>query len=113
MPRKLVNSYIVGFVLSLALTFEAYLLVTSRAFSPGALIGILLSLAALQLLVQLFFFLHLDRAARAPWNIIMFLFMVLTALMVVVGSMWIMRNLDYRDLHPERTNRYIRQNEDL
>jgi cytochrome o ubiquinol oxidase operon protein cyoD len=113
MSRKLVISYIVGYVLSLALTGEAYLLAVDHAFHPAQLVTILLLLAVAQLFVQLFFFLHLDRAIRSPWNIVAFLFMVVTVLTVVLGSLWIMRHLDYSHADSNRATEYLHKNEDL
>ena len=93
------KSYIIGFVLSLALTIEAYLLVVNHSYASSSLLIILLVMAIVQLLVQLFFFLHLDRAIRAPWSIIMLLFMGMVVAIVVFGSLWIMQNLNYH-IHP-------------
>ncbi len=106
--------YIIGFVLSLLLTTEAYILTTSHSFATGTIIIIVLVLAIVQLLVQLFFFLHLDRMAKTPWNILMFVFMAFTVSLVIFASLWIMKNLDYGHTHPaEQTSQYLKNNEDL
>lgn len=55
----------------------------------------LIGFAISQLLVQLIFFLHLGRESKPRWNILVFLFAALVVLIVVVGSLWIMNNLDY------------------
>lgn len=113
MKHRLLTSYIVGFILSLALTGEAYLLAVDHTFHLMQLIVILLLLAVAQLFVQLFFFLHLDRAIKAPWNIVAFLFMVITVLTVVLGSLWIMQHLDYSHAGSEQSSEYLHRNEDL
>lgn len=115
------RSYTIGFILSLALTIEAYLLVTNHTFSSRVLLAVVLGMAIIQLLVQLFYFLHLDRIVRTPWNIIAFLFTTLVVVIVVYGSMWIMQNLDYnmtRDgvgakdgMTPAETEQYIQDEE--
>ena len=110
---KDLRSYIIGFVLSLALTLEAYALVTSGLYSAGVTVTLILLLAIIQLLVQLFFFLHLDRAIRAPWNIVMLLFMGMVVAIVVFGSLWIMQNLNYHMQSPAQKEEYMLENEDL
>ena len=109
------KSYIIGYILSLVLTVEAYLMVVNQTFSPSVIIYTVLGLAIVQLLVQLFFFLHLNRAVRAPWNIIVLLFMGMVVAIIVFGSLWIMHNLNYNMSHkpmtPAETERYMQRHE--
>ncbi len=107
------KSYTAGFLLSLALTFEAYLLATNKTFSITTITITVLALAIVQLLVQLFFFLHFDRATKKSWNIVVFLFMALVVSIVVFGSLWIMKNLDYHMQSPADTEQYLKDNEGL
>jgi len=86
-----VKSLYLGLFLSLFLTFGMYVL-----NAPHPLI--LLGLAALQVLVQLFCFLHLGVEAKPRWNFMMFLFMAFTIAILVAGSLWIMANLDYNTM---------------
>jgi cytochrome o ubiquinol oxidase operon protein cyoD len=90
-----VMSYSVGFGLSLALTLVAYISVTQDIASGWALIFILTGLALVQLLVQLLFFLHLGRESKPRWNFQVMLFAAGVVLIVVFGSLWIMKNLQY------------------
>jgi cytochrome o ubiquinol oxidase operon protein cyoD len=96
------RTYVIGFVL-----------VVSHTFSPSKLIIIVLVLAVVQLVVQLFFFLHLDRMARSPWNIIILLFMGIVVSILVFGSLWIMQNLNYHMQTPAQINQYMQKNADL
>jgi cytochrome o ubiquinol oxidase operon protein cyoD len=95
------TTYIVGFLLSLELTIAAYLLVSRHvhshhaAFSHKYLIAMLIGLAVSQLMVQLVFFLHLSRESKPRWNLTVFSFAILVVLIVVIGSLWIMNNLNY------------------
>ncbi len=108
-----IRSYTIGFVLSIALTLEAFILVLNHSFSHPVVLVLILIMAVVQLLVQLFFFLHLDRAAKAPWNIIVLLCMGVVISIVVFGSLWIMQNLNYHMLSPAETEKYMQKNEDL
>jgi len=113
-PHISTKPYIIGFILSVLLTIEAYFLTVSHNFSTGTIIIIVLALAVVQLLVQLFFFLHMDRIAKAPWNFVMFGLMAATVVLVVFGSLWIMKHLDYGHHHTQtEINQYLKSNEDL
>jgi len=104
------RSYIIGFALSITLTVQAYILVTTNAISGAGLMYTILALAIVQLFVQLFFFLHLDKATRTSWNLLAFIFMVIVVCIVAFGSLWIMQNLDYH-MNPAETDTYIQQEE--
>lgn len=94
-------SYITGFVLSLILTVGAYLLVSQHVnghhlyLTHKFLIGVVMALAMVQLMVQLVFFLHLGREDKPRWNLRVLMFAALVVSILVVGSLWIMANLDY------------------
>jgi cytochrome o ubiquinol oxidase operon protein cyoD len=114
-----VASYIAGFVLSLMLTMTAYLLVLRHVnsyhsiLSHGTLVFMLVGLALTQLIVQLIFFLHLDRESKPHWNMTVLLFAVTVVVIIVFGSLWIMNNLNYHHPSTEQINKYIRSQGDL
>lgn len=107
-------SYIKGFVLSLALTLLAYLLVHTHLahhhqFPPDAFMGIALPvLAVIQLIVQLVFFLHVHKESKPRWNLVVMLFAALVVLIIVIGSLWIMYHLNY-NMTPQQQNYYLLQ----
>jgi cytochrome o ubiquinol oxidase operon protein cyoD len=88
--------YIIGFILSLILTFLSYAIVVEELLVGWQLLGAVAFLAASQAIVQLILFLHLGSESKPRWNLLVFLFMVLVLLIIVLGSLWIMYNLDYR-----------------
>ena len=99
-----VRSYSVGFSLSVVLTSAAYLAVTRHLTSGWGLIWLLSGLAVVQLLVQLIFFLHVGRESKPRWNLNALLFAAGVVLIIVFGSLWIMKNLQYnhaRSLSPQ------------
>lgn len=105
-----VASYTVGFVLSILLTIVPFTLVMKGLLSGWLLAGALLTFAVGQLLVQLVFFLHMGRESGPRWNLIVFLFMLLVVLIVVVGSVWIMNNLNY-NMMPHEMSEQLLQSE--
>lgn len=89
------KSYFLGFSLSIILTLIAYFIVVNGslpAFKTHIILG---ALASLQLLVQLIFFLHLASEEKPRWNLKSFIFTFITVIIVIVGSLWVMYNLDY------------------
>jgi cytochrome o ubiquinol oxidase operon protein cyoD len=105
-------AYISGYVLSIALTLLAYLLVKPHVLGRYDLIIAVASLAMVQLVVQLVFFLHLSQESRPRWRLQAFLFMIMVVAIVVVGSVWIMHNLNYH-MTPQEVKAYMQQNEGL
>lgn len=106
--------YIFGFGAALLLSVGSYLLVTEQVFATPLLAMVaILVLAALQLVVQLYCFLHLHGSRRSRDRTISFAFTMVMVLVIVIGSLWIMRNLDYRmGMSGDAMNEYMKkQNE--
>ncbi len=101
--------YVIGFLIALLLSVISYLVVTTGTFDAVMTMGIILSLAVVQLIAQLIFFLHLDIKGRSATRTATFLFTVAMMLVIVIGSIWIMRNLDYRmGMSGEAMNEYMK-----
>lgn len=94
------KSYLIGFIASLLLTCASFLLVATRVLSAQTLLYTIIILALLQALVQLRLFLHLGQEAKPRWETFVFYFMVLTLLVVAIGSLWVMYDLNYRMMSP-------------
>lgn len=105
-----IQAYIVGFALSLVLTLIAYCMVTYHVFTGVVLTTALLELAFIQLIVQLLFFLHLGQESRPRWNLIFFLLTFGILLLIMVGSLWIMSNLQY-NMTPQDMSKIIIEDE--
>src|SRR4051812_45155856 len=110
-----VRSYTVGFGLSLVLTIAAFSLAVNKVYTGWSLVIALLLLAIVQLLVQLMFFLHLGRESRPRWNLWVLMFAVLVVLTVGLGSLWIMKNIQYNPQHggldPQQTDQFLIKDE--
>ena len=112
--RKQRVQYLFGFLYALVLTNIAFILVGSQSLSGWPLVILLNGLAILQLWVQLHYFLHLGKGSGARWNILLFLFASLVVTIVVFGSLWIMKHLNYNMVHtPEMTNQKVMQDENI
>ncbi len=106
------RSYVSGFILSLYFTLTAYLLAVRHVFFTQTLVIMLAGLALAQFFVQLLFFLHLGTETKPRWKLMVFLFMIMVVLILVVGSLWIMSNLNYHQT-PAQVNDYLRSQDSL
>jgi cytochrome o ubiquinol oxidase operon protein cyoD len=105
-PRVGLQTYVTGFILSIGLTLIAYVAAVNRQFSSGWLVVGLLALAIVQFFVQLYFFLHVGRETRPRWRLLLLGLMILVVLIVVIASIWIMYNLNYR-MTPGQIKQYL------
>ena len=87
-----VGSYLTGFVLAVILTVAAFGLVMSHAMSPSATGGAIALLAVVQIVVHLIYFLHMNGSSEQRWNVMAFTFTVLSVLVLVAGTMFIMHD---------------------
>ena len=110
-----IRSYTVGFALSIILTVGAYGLASHQLATGWTLIYVLAGLAVTQLFVQLVFFLHLGRGSRSRWNLTVAAFAGMVVLILVLGSLWIMKHLNYShdNLSPQQLNRSIIKDEGI
>lgn len=96
---KTLKSYIIGLVLSLILTLTSFTLAGRHMMSTEHLYIFLMLLAVVQLFVQVVCFLRLNASPEGRWELMPFLFAILIVLVLVIGSMWIMANLNYNMMH--------------
>ncbi len=110
-----VFSYTVGFAFSIILTLVAYITAVKGSLSGWGLIYLLAGLAVIQLVVQLVFFLHLGRESKPRWNLTVFAFALMVVIILVFGSLWIMKNLNYshNQLSPQQTDQTIIKDEGI
>lgn len=87
--------YLTGFALSVVLTVIPFWLVMTHAIaSLGAVALIIFALAAIQIVVHVRFFLHLDSKAEGGWTFMSFMFTVLIVGIMIGGSVWVMYHLN-------------------
>jgi cytochrome o ubiquinol oxidase subunit IV len=112
-PGSRYASYIIGFVLSVATTLLAYFFVVNNLWPKEIMIYAVLGIAVIQLIVQMVFFLHLGTGSR--WKAVTFYFTILIVAIVVIGTIWIMNNLDYNMMHmsPEQMEEYMQKNQGI
>lgn len=90
------KSYMVGFIASVILTSISFYLVVTKPFSVETIIFTIAGLALVQAIFQLLYFLHVGKEKKPRWETGVFYFMVLVLVIIVIGSLWIMYDLDHR-----------------
>ena len=100
--------YTIGLVLALVLTATSFWVAnTSLLWPPGVPLGLAV-LAIAQMGVHLVFFLHITTGPDNTNNVLALAFGILIVFLVVVGSLWIMFNLnDNMMLPPELMNLHM------
>lgn len=83
-----------GFVLSIILTVIPFAMVMSGSASHAAILGTISSLLLCRFWYTVYF-LHMNSKSDEGWNLTAFIFTVIIIAIVVVGSIWIMWNLNY------------------
>ena len=98
----------VGLALSIALTLIAFVAI-SQELATGVWAGaLIIVMAAAQFVVQVLLFLHLGDEDKPRWQTQSFAFVGLTALIIVIGSLWIMMNMNYNmDISPEQMEAHM------
>jgi cytochrome o ubiquinol oxidase operon protein cyoD len=78
------------------LTFFAFAITQGALVTGATLAAILLIAGAVQLYIQSRYFLHLDDTSDVPrWRLVSYVFTWLMLLIIVLGSLWVMNNLNY------------------
>ncbi|GAA0481233.1 MULTISPECIES: cytochrome o ubiquinol oxidase subunit IV [Tatumella] len=90
-----VKSYVIGFILSVILTAIPFWMVMDGGAAKNTILAVVVICAVVQIVVHLVYFLHLDRKSEGGWNLVALVFSAVIILIVVVGSLWIMWNLNY------------------
>jgi cytochrome o ubiquinol oxidase subunit IV len=93
--REGIQGYVIGLVLATLLTVVSFYVAKSNQFWQPSIPIALVVLAIAQMGVHLVFFIHITTAPDNTNNILALAFGVLIVALVIVGSLWIMYNLNH------------------
>ncbi len=89
------KGYVTGFVLSLVLTAIPFWLVMGKVFArPGATAAVLLAFAAVQIVVHMVYFLHMNAKSEGGWTLLALIFTLVLVVIALSGSLWVMYHLN-------------------
>ena len=94
--QKKLSIYIAGIIACAVLTLISFWAVMSNSFDKIAAFAIIYASACVQFLVQLICFLRLNTQTESGLtNVLSLVFTGVILMSIVVGSLWIMSNLNY------------------
>ncbi|WP_336234896.1 cytochrome o ubiquinol oxidase subunit IV [Achromobacter dolens] len=89
------KSYVTGFILAAILTAIPFWLVMDRVFESSRTTAlIILAFAAVQIVVHIIYFLHMDAKSECGWNMLALIFTLVLVVITLSGSIWIMYHLN-------------------
>tara|TARA_B100000929_G_C15359515_1_gene370495 strand:- start:206 stop:601 length:396 start_codon:yes stop_codon:yes gene_type:complete len=88
------KGYMIGFGLSVVLTAIPFWLVMTRPLTTQATALIILIFAAVQMVVHMVYFLHMNRRAEGGWSIMALIFTVVIVIIAFSGSLWVMYHMN-------------------
>ncbi|MDF3835046.1 cytochrome o ubiquinol oxidase subunit IV [Cupriavidus basilensis] len=89
------KGYMTGFVLSVILTAIPFTLVIGKVFDKSSTTAlILLSCAAVQIVVHMIYFLHMNFRSEGGWNMLALIFTIVLVVIALSGSLWVMFHLN-------------------
>lgn len=88
------KGYATGFVLSVILTAVPFWLVMAKVFDKSSVTAIvILGFAAVQIVVHMVYFLHLNTKSEAGWTMMALIFTFVLVVIMLTGSLWVMYHL--------------------
>jgi len=89
------RGYAIGFLLSVLLTAIPFWLVMAKLLpTPGLTAAVILAFAAVQVVVHMLYFLHMNSKVEQGWSLLALTFTALLVLIMMSGSIWVMHHLN-------------------
>lgn len=89
------RDYVTGFVLSVILTAIPFWIVMSGAIeSSGMTALVILLIGAVQIVVHMVYFLHMNARSEQGWTLLALIFTLVMVVITLTGSLWIMFHLN-------------------
>jgi cytochrome o ubiquinol oxidase operon protein cyoD len=89
------SGYVTGFVLSVVLTAIPFWLVMGKVFEKSTTTAlVLLALGAVQIVVHMIYFLHMNAKSEGGWNMLALMFTLVLVVITLSGTLWVMYHLN-------------------
>ena len=90
-----VRGYVTGFILSVILTAIPFWLIMGKVIAnPGTAAAVVLAFAAVQILVHMVYFLHMNTKSEGGWNMLALIFTLVLVVITLAGSIWVMHHMN-------------------
>ena len=89
------KTYAIGFILSVILTAIPFWLVMNKTITNSGTMGlVLLGFAAVQVVVHMVYFLHMNSKSEGGWNMMALIFTIMIVVIAMAGSLWVMYHMN-------------------
>ncbi|AOB32303.1 hypothetical protein AKI39_18620 [Bordetella sp. H567] len=89
------KGYMTGFILSVILTAIPFWVVMNKVFAQSSTTAmVVLGLAAVQIVVHMIYFLHMNTRSEGGWTMLALIFTVVIVVITLAGSLWVMYHLN-------------------
>ena len=89
------KGYATGFILSVILTAIPFWLVMAKVLPTPRMTGlVILGFAAVQMVVHMVYFLHMNAKVEGGWSMLALLFTVALVVIMLAGSVWVMYHMN-------------------
>lgn len=89
------KGYVTGFVLAVILTVIPFWLVMGKVIEkPHIAAIVILAIAAVQIVVHMVYFLHMNSKLEGGWSLLALIFTVMLLFIMLAGSIWVMYHLN-------------------
>ena len=90
------KGYVTGFVLAVILTAIPFWIVMGNVFDSSRVTAIvILGLAAIQIVVHMVYFLHMNTRSEGGWSLLALIFTLVLVVITLSGSLWVMYHLNH------------------
>lgn len=83
----------IGFAASVILTALPFWLVMSGTLDKQVAALVIMALAAVQVVVHMVYFLHMNSRAEGGWTMMALIFTIIVVVIALSGSLWVMHHL--------------------
>lgn len=89
------GGYMTGFILSVILTAIPFWLVMAKIIPSSTTTAyVILGFAAVQMVVHMIYFLHMNGKSEGGWNMLALMFTLVVVVITLSGSIWVMFHLN-------------------
>jgi cytochrome o ubiquinol oxidase operon protein cyoD len=90
------KGYMTGFILSVILTAIPFWIVMSGGLhSSSETALVVLGIAAVQIVVHMIYFLHMNSKSEGGWTLLALIFTIVLVVITLSGSIWVMFHLNH------------------
>lgn len=112
-PHFSLRDYSIGFIASIVLTAIPFWLVMGGVIESSRTTAIvLLAFAAVQIVVHMVCFLHMNTRSEGGWNMLALVFTLVLVVITLGGSLWIMHHLNVNMMPGHATHAWQQEAED-